>query len=42
MEISETSHEEPKPVGGWACVALSVGFVVFVGLALVGVRLLAG
>jgi hypothetical protein len=42
METSEIPQEEPQPAGGWACVALGVGFVVFIGLALVGVRLLAG
>jgi hypothetical protein len=42
MKHVETLPEDVKPAPGWACVALCVGFVVVVGLGLVGVRLLAG
>jgi len=42
MNASEQAHLDEKPASGWACVALGVGFVAFLGVLIVAVRFLAG
>jgi hypothetical protein len=38
----DVHFEDEKPLAGWVCAGLGVGFVVLLGALLVAVRLLAG
>jgi hypothetical protein len=42
MKSIPTSHEHAKPVPGWTCLAIGVGFVVLVTAGLAFVLMAAG
>jgi hypothetical protein len=35
-------ESDPKPLPGWACAAVGIGFVAFLVVAILGVRALSG
>ncbi len=39
LNYEESEH---KAIPGWVCAAIGVGFLAFIGAAIVGVRLLSG
>jgi len=39
---SDMHFEDEKPLAGWVCAGLGVGFVALLGALLVAVRMLAG
>jgi hypothetical protein len=39
MSVEHLEHQEHKPLPGWACIGLGVGFVALLVLGMVAVRL---
>jgi hypothetical protein len=42
LHLPELHADEEKPLGGWVCAGLGIGFVVLLGCLLVAVRVLSG